>query len=467
MSTSTLSLIAHLMRRAGFGATRDELEQYESRDYETIVEDLLHPERFPEIEEDVIDRYYPGALQTQKHHVYNGAWLYRMVRTQRPLQEKMALFWHQIFATGGSKVGNPNSMYRQIENFRSGGLRDLNTILTELSKDPAMIYWLDNSENLKGEPNENYGRELLELFSMGVGNYTEEDIKMVSRAFTGWTFVQPIPVYPHGSYDTKFEYQEENHDDGLKTFLDETGRFNGEDIIDIIVKQPATAKFIARHLYNFFVADEPPVNSWSKTPPQDPEAIDTLVQAYFDYNGDIRSILRVLFNSDFFKEARAKRVKSPTELVAGTLKMVGMPEVPPNHLAHLHHSLTLMGQELQNPPTVEGWQTGKGWIDSGTLNERVNFAVDEVSDATKPGIQNIISRLTTEGASLSPEDFVDRCLELAGSLTVSDETRNSLLEYARPLGTFDLSIQADRQESVSRVVRMLQLIVSSREYQLA
>jgi uncharacterized protein (DUF1800 family) len=296
-------------------------------------------------------------------------------------------------------------MYRQIENFRSGGLRDLNTILTELSKDPAMIYWLDNSENLKGEPNENYGRELLELFSMGVGNYTEEDIKMVSRAFTGWTFVQPIPVYPHGTYDTKFEYQEENHDDGVKTFLNETGRFNGEDIIDIIVKQPATAKFIARHLYNFFVADEPPVNSWSKT--------------------------------------------------------------PPTYLADLHHSLTLMGQELQNPPTVEGWQTGKGWIDSGTLNERINFAVDEVSDATKPGVQDIISRLTTEGAALSPEDFVDRCLELAGPMTVSDETRNSLLEYARPLGTFDLSIQADRQESVSRVVRMLQLIVSSREYQLA
>ena len=147
--------------------------------------------------------------------------------------------------------------------------------------------------------------------------------------------------------------------------------------------------------------------------------------------------------------------------------MVGMPEVPPTYLADLHHSLTLMGQELQNPPTVEGWQTGKGWIDSGTLNERINFAVDEVSDATKPGVQDIISRLTTEGASLSPEDFVDRCLELAGPMTVSDETRNSLLEYARPLGTFDLSIQADRQESVSRVVRMLQLIVSSREYQFA
>ena len=467
MSSNELSLIAHLMRRAGVGATQDELEKYAAKGYEAVVEDLLHPERFPEVEEDIINRYYPRQLQLQKHHVYNGAWLYRMVQSQRPLQEKMALLWHQVFATGLQKASNGPSMKRQIEDFRSGGLSNLRTILTELSKDPAMIYWLDNSENLKGEPNENYGRELLELFSMGVGSYTEEDIKMASRAFTGWTFTQPIPVYPHGTYGTEFEYREEDHDDGEKTFLGETGRFNGEDIIDIIVKQPATARFISRHLYNYFVADEPPVNSWSKTPPVDPEAIDTLVQAYSDSDGEMRSILRVMFNSDFFKEAQFKRVKSPAELVAGTLKMVGMPDVPPTHLADLHHYLKIMGQELQNPPTVEGWQTGRGWIDSGTLNERVNFAVDEVADATKPGVQAIITRLGAEGALLSPEEFVDRCLELAGPLTVSDETRDSLLEYAMSGGALDLGTEAERQESVSRIVRMLQLIVSSREYQFA
>ena len=466
MSTNELSLIAHLMRRAGVGATQDELEEYAAKGYEAVVEDLLHPERFPEVEEDIVHRYYPRQNQFQKHHVWNGAWIYRMVNTQRPLQEKMALLWHQLFPTGVQKGSGP-SIRRQIEMFRSGGLSDLRTILTELSKDPAMIYWLDNSENLKGEPNENYGRELLELFSMGVGNYTEEDIKMASRAFTGWTFIQPIPVYPHGSYGTEFEYREEDHDDGVKTFLGETGRFNGEDIIEIIVKQPATARFISRHLYNFFVADEPPVNSWGKTPPVDPEAIDTLVQAYFDSDGDMRSILRAMFNSEFFKEAQFKRVKSPTELVAGTLKMVGMSEVPPTHLADLHHTLKLMGQELQNPPTVEGWQTGKGWIDSGTLNERVNFAVDEVADATKPGVQAIINRLGADGASLSPEKFVDRCLELAGPVSVGDETRDSLLEYATSGGTLDLGTEAERQESVSRIVRMLQLIVSSREYQFA
>ena len=257
-----------------------------------------------------------------------AVWIYRMVNTPRPLEEKIALFWHHVFATANYKCEHPPSMIHQINMFRRVGLSDLRTILTQLSKDPAMIYWLDNNENHKGEPNENYGRELLELFSMGVGNYTEEDIKMVGRAFTGWTFSQPIPLYTQGRYPSEFIYREDDHDESVKGFLGETGRFNGEDIIDIIVKQQATARFISRHLYNFFVADEPQVPAWNETPPQDTKAVDALIKAYFDSGGEIRSMLRVLFNSDFFKNARFKRVKSPTELVTGILKLVGTYRFP-------------------------------------------------------------------------------------------------------------------------------------------
>ena len=464
MASEDLGLIAHLFRRAGFGATRDELEAYAARGYAEAVEDLVNPERLPPLDEDIITRYIDG----ENHFIWAGTWIYRMVVTKRPLVEKMALFWHHVFATGVSKVEHSPSMVKHVQMFREKGLGDFHTLLVELSKDPAMIFWLDNNENRMGQPNENYGRELLELFSMGVGNYSEDDIKNASRAFTGWTFTQPIPIYPQGHYPSEFEFRPELHDDDPKTFLGETGNFDGEDIIDIIVRQEATARFIARHIYNFFVADEPQVPAWSVEPPQDQEAVDTLVKAYFDTDGDLRAIMRTLFLSDFFKEARFKRVKSPTELVAGVLKLGGSLTYPKPGMTSYQASATLMGQQLLNPPTVEGWHTGKEWIDGGTLNERINFAVEHFGDEDNPGVQNIVDRLGDSGSSLSPEEFTSRCLDLLGPLDVGYQTRETLLEYAAESGgTLDLSTPEEREKSVPRIVHMLQMIVSSKEYQFA
>ena len=463
MLDNDLALMAHFMRRAGFGATRSELEQYVKKGYENVVEDLVEPERCDPIDEDVLRRYFGG----ENGPIYVGTWLYRMINGKRPLEEKMALFWHHIFATGTSKNQNILTSRDQIDMFRRVGLSNMREIFLELSKDPAMIFWLDNNENRKGEPNENFGRELLELFAMGVGNYTEDDIKNCARAFTGWTFTPPIPLYPHGYYPANFVLSEEEHDDGEKTFLGHTGNLNGNDIIDIIAKQPATANFICRHLYNFFVADEPQVPSWNVTPPQDPKAIETLANAFMESGGDMRHIIRTLFNSDFFKEARFKKVKSPTELVTGVLKLVGTYQNPKPGMVHYVTAATLMGQELLNPPTVEGWHTGKEWIDGGTLNERVNFSVGEVSDATKPGIQEIINRLKAERGSLSPEEFVEKCLDLVGPMTVSDTTREFLMKFAESGGDLDIDANGASDESVARVVRMIQLIVATREYQLA
>ncbi|MCH8110242.1 MAG: DUF1800 domain-containing protein, partial [Chloroflexi bacterium] len=434
MADNNIALFAHLMRRAGFGASRTELEELASKDYEAVVEDLLHPEKFPDVEEDVLRRYYPELTYPDSLPLWVGRWMYRMVGSKRPLEEKIALFWHHVFATAWYKAEHTPSNINQIELFRSVGLSDMRTILIALARDPSMNYWLDNCENHSAQPNENWGRELLELFSMGVGNYTEDDIKNAAHAFTGWTFTQPIPLYPYGHHQTEFVYNEDDHDDSEKTFLGESGRFNGEDIIDIIVKQPASARFISRHLYNFFVADEQQVPAWELEPPQNPEAIETLVAAYFEFNGDIRSILRVMFNSDFFKEARFKKVKSPAELVAGTIKLVGTHQFPELGLTQLGGAPGLMGQELMNPPTVEGWHTGKEWIDGGTLNERINFAVNQLSDVTKPGIKDIIDRLGAEAASLSPEEFVNRCLDLVGPIDVGSETRAGLLKYAASEG---------------------------------
>ena len=456
MQESDLALIAHLMRRAGFGATRDELELLSARSYEAVVEDLLDPERFPDIDEDIAVRYF-GRFGSKNQ------WIYRMVNSRRPLEEKIALFWHHVFATASTKASH---VFDQIDMFRRNGLSDIKTILTDLSTDPAMIFWLDNNENVNGQPNENYGRELLELFSMGVGNYTEDDIKSAARAFTGWTITQPIPEYPTNQTRSDFVYREELHDNGSKTFLGHSGNLNGEQIIEIIVAQEATAKFISRHLYNFFVADEPQVPAWQLEPPQDPDAIDTLVETYVDTGGEVRAMMRVLFNSAFFKEARFKRVKSPAELVVGVVKLVGTQRFPhPGIGAYADATLT-MGQELMNPPTVEGWHTGREWIDGGAMTERINFAVNELGDPAKPGVAAIVDRLD-EGSPLQPEAFVDRCIDLMGPMKVEDVTRNALLDHARSGGALSFETDSDREESTARAVRMLQLVVSTAEFQFA
>ncbi|MDA1228918.1 MAG: DUF1800 domain-containing protein [Chloroflexi bacterium] len=467
MPQTDIALIAHLMRRAGFGTTRAELEKMALNSYEGIVEDLLHPEGFPEVQEDILKRYYMELSYKDSVFLWKARWIYRMVNTERPLEEKMSLFWHHVFATAWYKSEHSPSSINQIEMFRNIGMSDMETILMALAKDPAMNYWLDNCENHRSEPNENWGRELLELFSMGVGNYTETDVKDAARAFTGWTFTQPIPLYPYGYYESEFAFNSGDHDDGSKTFLGETGNFNGEDIVKIIVKQSATARFLARHLYNFFVADEPQVPSWELEPPQAPEAIETLVTTYFESNGDLRSILRVLFNSDFFKEARFKKVKSPAELVAGTIKLVGTYRFPEEGLMSLSNATGVMGQDLMNPATVEGWHTGHEWIDGGTLNERINFAVSQLSDLSKPGIQDVISRVSPAGTSLSPEELVDRCLDLVGPIEVCEATREGLMRYAESEGEVTFQSESDRERSGVRIGRVLQLISASREFQFA
>ena len=261
MPNTDTALIAHLMRRAGFGANHFELQKLSEKSYEDIVEDLVNPERFEEPEEDLLRRFYPMLgpdFQAARDGLgdWSGRWIYHMLNSPRALQEKMSLLWHQVFATAWHKSEHVPTILTQIDMFRKNGLGNMRDILLDLSKDPAMINWLDNNENHKSQINENYGRELLELFSMGVGNYTEDDIKSAARAFTGWTFIQPLPLYPYGHFEATFKYDPDDHDAGEKHFLGHTGNFNGEEIIDIIVSQPAAARFIARHLYNFFVADE-------------------------------------------------------------------------------------------------------------------------------------------------------------------------------------------------------------------
>ena len=478
MTDTGIALMSHLLRRAGFGAPRDELEGYVAKGYAETVEELLFPENAPRAldNEDIIKRYHIGQHEQLRLNSCQAYWVYRMINTKRPLEEKLALFWHSIFATGNTKLGNPRQLMTQIEMFRRHGLGRFSSLLVTLSRDPAMIYWLDNKDSHRYEPNENFGRELLELFSMGVGNYTEQDVFEASRAFTGWTIYDAAlhttrmdtdSVWPYGRLDWQFQYNDEDHDDTEKTFLGHTGNFNGDDIIDIICQQEATARFLSRHLYNFFVADEVQVPAWETVPPRDPEAIDLLTKTYFDTGYEIRSMLRVLFNSDFFKEAAFQKVKSPTELVVGAARVAGGRQSPMPGTLDVALLVTDMGQNLLDPPSVEGWHTGAEWIDTGSLVDRVNFAVGEFGDIDRPGVRSIVDRIQQRGQTMTPQEMVDACLDLVGPLTVSENTRRELVAQADDGGDVRFGSDEETRAASTRVKSMLQLIVSTREYQLA
>ena len=451
--------ICHLMRRAGFGVNYKKLPQLSIKTYEEIVDDLINFGSESRFDDHLIRRYFLELNNSDTVNAWRGEWIYRMVNSKRPLEEKMALFWHHLFATSVGKSEHGPSSVIQIETFRTLALAKFEDILIAVARDPAMLFWLDNNENHLGEPNENWGRELLELFSMGVGNYTEDDIKQASRAFTGWTFTQPLPLDPYGRYDSDFHYNPEDHDNELKSFLGHTGNLNGEDIIRIIVKQNATATFIARHLYNFFIADEPQVPSWNITPPKDQEAIDFLVECFLTHKGDMREVMRQLFLSDFFRSSVATRVKSPAELVAGVVVTAGTHDFPNSSLPSLGSAAANMGQNLMTPPTVEGWHYGHEWIDGGTLNNRVNFAAIHISQAIEMGVFPL-EELVDQGTQNNTNDLVEQCLYYLGMTEISDETRHELLDSSD-------DILNSKQDFKGKIISIARLIVSTIDYQFA
>jgi uncharacterized protein (DUF1800 family) len=465
MSNDGLALMAHLMRRAGFGATRDELERYIEKGYDATVEDLLHPGDPGDFAEDVQKRRSVGF---DEGGAAGATWMVRMIHTNNPLEEKMTLFLHGLFPVRYMSQGR--ALINQTNTFRRHALGSFHDVLAALSRDPAMLLFLNNNDNHMDAVNENYGRELIELFSMGIGNYTEQDVKECARAFTGWTLGNADYMAvragknsfdPYGSISWHFQYLPEDHDDTEKTFLGETGRFNGEDIIEIITRQPDTARFICTRLFQYFAADEVDEDG--------ERVIDEMVAAYFASGHEIRSLLRTLFQSDYFKSplARYARVKGPVALVVGAVRMAGSYPTPEMGVGGINGAVGLMGQGLFSPPSVEGWHEGREWIETGSLVERVNFIAKEFRDVSKSGVRRIIQRLADHnGGRLTPEELVDWCVDLAGPVAVSDETRSALIDHVAARGDVDLRGHEQGDESENRVGEVLGLIAAAPEYQM-
>ena len=447
-----VAVMAHLLRRAGFGATRDQIDQYVARGYEETVEDLLNPSHGEPEDQDLMDRYFIASVEARSVGHADPQWSWRLATSKKPLEEKIALFWHSLLAVGGIKLDHGLEMLTEIDLFRRVGLGSFRTILVEISQNPGMMYWLDNQNSHRGAPNENYGRELLELFSMGIddmgeGDYTEDDVKSAARAFTGWASKPTPPPFFLGPFPMEFRFDASDHDDGEKLFLGETGNFNGEDIIDIIVKKRATARFIAMRLYLYFVSDEP-----------DNQEIERLTDVFQETDGDIRSILRAIFNSDHFKSAavRFRKIKSPAELVFGAARLTDRFDIPDMDSSLLANQSLYMGQHLLNPPGVEGWHEGEEWVDSGSLIERINFAASEVGRVDTPGIRRMIELVEIAGDDLQPEEFVEACLDAMGSIDLGAGSKEVLIDHVK---------QNDSMSSADRTVEMFQLIVSTPDYQ--
>ena len=464
MPENDVALMGHLMRRAGFSAQYHELEARAAKGYEETVEELLNPDETTHgMDLDLAERYF---IEWNHHIRCVPEYIaFRMINSKSQLEEKMILFWHGILCHTDSKNQSQVASHAEWEMLRRCGRGRFKALLIEISKDPAIVYFLDNCLSHKDAINENYGRELLELFSLGVGmdgefNYTEDDVKECARAFTGWTIANGIPPQPYGRYTSTFVFNPDDHDDEEKTFLGHTGNFNGEDIIDILCKQPATARFISRHIYDFFVADEAQVPTWMDTPPRDPETIKMLEDEYFRSDYNIRSMLLVLFNSDAFKNARFARIKGPIETVIGTLRLAGEWTTPKPGFEAIFEEMKHMGQEILNPPSVEGWHTGRDWIDGGTLVRRINFIADYVGDVNYPGIGDIVQRLASEGPTITPEGLVEGCLRLLGHYELTEENHQMLVNHARDSGVSS----TDSSEFPRQVAEALQMIVATKEY---
>ena len=452
-----VAVIAHLLRRAGFGATRDQIDQYTAKGYEATVEELLNPQHAEPDDQDLMDRYFIASVEARAPGHADPQWAWRLATSAKPLEEKIALFWHGLLAVGGVKLDHGLEMLTEIDLFRRFGLGSFRTILLEISRNPGMMYWLDNQNSHKDAPNENYGRELLELFSMGIdemgeGAYTEDDVKTAARAFTGWASKPTPPPFFLGPFPMEFRFDASDHDNDEKLFLGESGNFNGEDIVDIIVKKRATAHFIAMRLYLYFVSDEP-----------DNAEIERLTDVFQETDGDIRSVLRSIFNSDHFKSTavRFRKVKSPAELVFGAARLTDRFDIPDMDSSLLATQSLFMGQHLLNPPGVEGWHEGEEWVDSGSLIERINFAASEVGRVDSAGVKRMIERVEMAGDDLEPGEFVEACLDALGSIDIGSGSKSVLVEHAAQNG----SAGSGSVTGADRIVEMFQLIVSTPDFQ--
>jgi uncharacterized protein (DUF1800 family) len=447
--------VAHLYRRAAFGASRAELLEAVRLGPERTLDRLLSGDpQAEDIQEALNDVGRVAAGQSIEQLA--GWWVYCMWHTPHPLREKLTLFWHDHFATSDDKVQSPPLMFRQNSLLRRHSLGKFGPFLQAISKDPAMLVWLDSNRNVKGKPNENYAREVMELFSLGVGNYTEKDIREAARAFTGWHTERG-----------DFTFVAAAHDGGVKTVLGQTGAWDGGDVVRIVLQQQAAACFLVRKLYRFLISEA-----------ADPPAalLEPLCESFRKSDYDIAALVRTMLASRIFYSAHAfrQRVKGPVEYVLGAVRAVylrlgeGDRDFRPLPTQALAVRIAAMGQRLFAPPNVKGWPGGRAWLNTSTMLERDNFAEalamgtlwDSAPRNPAPPRAYDAARVLDEEKARRPEEVVRALLDLHVPGGFPAEARAKLIAFVAE-GKPDAADLARRAREVAHA------IMTTAEYQLA
>lgn len=486
---------AHLLRRACFGGSYSDIERLFALGPEAAIDAVLRGEAVPtglappslgvelletperaelrlmDLEQRQRYRRERAVAERRAFDDLKSWWLRRMVQTPHPFEERMTLFWHGHFTSGMREVKRAAFLKEQNELLRKAGLGRFSDLLLRISQDRAMLAYLDGNRNVRRAPNENFARELLELFSLGEGNYTERDVRMAARAFTGWGFDQ-----------SGFQFRPQLHDAGEKVFLGKKGRFGGQEIIRALLEHPECARLVANKLLTAFVRPDP-----------DRRLVEALAAWLRKNNFDLRGAMRVLLRSQAFyhPEARGALVKSPVELLVGTARSL---ETGVADIRAAQRALIQMGQELFQPPSVRGWPGGEKWINTSTLFVRYNVVGGLIHgqtfrDANRAGSDRDVAStaeatndetpMRDTGASArqptydpitplrslglrSAEQIVEHYQSLLLAVPLSSEKSDALVRYLRAGGEFNL----DAPEAAKRVRNMLHLLCSTPEYQL-
>ncbi len=456
---------AHLLRRAGFGGNAAEIDEFAALSREEAADRLLNLEAADNaaLNARVAAANFnlttfgsgPDGNRPPIFRDMERWWLYHLSYSARPLEERMTFIWHGLLTTQHSNIGGPRSklMIRQNELFRANALGQYDVLLKAVGKDPAMMIYLNTADSSAAHPNENYSRELMELFAMGEGNYTEEDVREGARAFTGWRFTLPEQRFPpvglsnaernefinqaYGSYEPEFLVLPNAHDNGVKTFLGETGNWDGDDVVDIIMRHPATARFITGRLFRDLAYRNP-----------EGATVDRLVEVWDSSDYNVKEVVRAILVSDEFYSMRAYRaiVRSPIDFVVGAVRGL---EIETDFMTYQQASQTL-DQRLYEPPNVAGWPGGVAWLNGGSFFGRVNYLDAFLFPRNRPLAIPVLANQPTAEAT------VDEALRRLVDDDISPESRESLYTYARTV--------SDPEE---RAATVAYLVLASPEYQLA
>ncbi|MBD3675441.1 MAG: DUF1800 domain-containing protein [Planctomycetaceae bacterium] len=428
----TLRKAAHLYRRGGFSASAEQLSQATRLTPHEAVRGLI------EATEESTTQYETLAnsvLATGNADNLTAWWMYRLLHTAAPLREKLTLFWHGHFATSAEKVTDSQLMYQQNVLLREHALGNFGALLHEISRDPAMLLYLDSASNRKAHPNENYAREIMELFCLGEGNYTEQDIRELARCFTGWEVRAK-----------RFRFNRYQHDNGEKTIFGQTGDFSGDDGIDLVLAQPSGPEFLCTKLVKFFVADEPSPST---------ELIAPLAQEFRDSGLQIRSVIDRILNSNYFfsEQVIGRKVRSPVEYAVGLLRTLE----GSTNFYDLAARLDDLGQKLFFPPNVKGWEGGRTWINSSTLLARANLVRDLLDREETRFAGGGMVDLCDKHELKSPAEVVDWLQANLLAVELSPDVRSGLVR----------KLESGTEPRERRLRQVVYLICTMPEFQLS